>query len=542
MVSLRSTVLALTIAVAHAAQRSDSQKPIIQKHQDLLNPLNDTFAKVVQESLDVWHVPGIAVGVIDGDHIYTEGYGYATLPDVRATADTLWYGASTSKAHAAALLSQLIHSGNYSQFPLGWETPISSIIRDDFVLPNVWATAHVTLNDAASHRTGMGRHDLAMHRLRNGRPETPRDVARRLRHLGMTAEPRVRYSYCNFMYTTLGHVLETATGAWLGEALRMRLWEPLGMASTYFDVEDALRAPEHFAAGYAWDERAGNYTTVDYMSVKEVGAAGSVISNVKDYAKWVKSLLDKSGPLSAETHADIRKPRMLVLEELKDSLEAKTYGLGWIRETIHGHVVYQHSGGMHAYGAEVFWLPDIKFGVVAFGNTAISSNFVELEVVYRLIEDKLNIPAKERIDIRARSMKIRDSVLTREEAIKLLFPDRPETPQLGSFDAGQLVGYYRDEGWGDVVFTVSHDLDTNKTVLIGPREEATFRHTFVLEHITGDYWLVKAAMLGNSRYTNEFFSAKFVAGIDGKPTTMELDTAQGAGDPGDGIIRFIKLD
>lgn len=133
-------------------------------------------------------------------------------------------------------------------------------------------------------------------------------------------------------------------------------------------------------------------------------------------------------------------------------------------------------------------------------------------------------------------------MLTREEAIKLLFPDRPETPQLGSFDAGQLVGYYRDEGWGDVVFTVSHDLDTNKTVLIGPREEATFRHTFVLEHITGDYWLVKAAMLGNSRYTNEFFSAKFVAGIDGKPTTMELDTAQGAGDPGDGIIRFIKLD
>ncbi|EJP61471.1 metalloprotease-like protein [Beauveria bassiana ARSEF 2860] len=95
------------------------------------------------------------------------------------------------------------------------------------------------------------------------------------------------------------------------------------------------------------------------------------------------------------------------------------------------------------------------------------------------------------------------------KAINLLFPDRPETPH-----AGQLVGHYSDEGWGDVVFTVSHDLDTNKTVLVGPREEATFRHTFVLEHITGDYWLVKAAMLGNSRYTDKFFSAKFVAGWD----------------------------
>lgn len=322
---------------------------------------------------------------------------------MRATADTLWYGASTSKAHTAALLSHLIHSGNHSaEFPLGWETPVASVIRDDFVLTDEWATAHVTLNDAVSHRTGMGRHDLALHRERDGRPVAPRDVVRSLRHLAMTAEPRVRYSYCNLMYTTLGHVVETVTGVWLGEALRAHLWAPLGMAATYFDTGDALHAPEHFAGGYAWDERRENYTAVDYMSVTDVSAAGAVISNVKDYAKWVKCLLHESAPFSNKTHADIRTPRMFVSAETDGDMDVSTYGLGWSRNTIHGQTVFQHSGGMHAYGAEVFWLPEIKFGVVAFGNTAVSSNFAELDVVYRLIEDKLNIPTKQRIDIRAK--------------------------------------------------------------------------------------------------------------------------------------------
>ncbi|KAM3512166.1 hypothetical protein MY11210_004230, partial [Beauveria gryllotalpidicola] len=35
-------------------------------------------------------------------------------------------------------------------FPRGWETPVSSIIRDDFV----------TQDDIVSYRTGMGRHNF----------------------------------------------------------------------------------------------------------------------------------------------------------------------------------------------------------------------------------------------------------------------------------------------------------------------------------------------------------------------------------------------
>lgn len=56
---------------------------------------------------------------------------------------------------------------------------------------------------------------------------------------------------------------------------------------------------------------------------------------------------------------------------------------------------------MHAYGSEVFWMPEINYAVVAFANTAVSSNALELDIVYRLIEDRLQIPAKDRIDSRS---------------------------------------------------------------------------------------------------------------------------------------------
>lgn len=247
----------------------------------------------------------------------------------------------------------------------------------------------------------MGRHDLGLQRERDGRQQTTRDVVRSMRNLAMLAEPRVKYSYCNLMYTTLGHVVEAVTGKWLGDSLREHIWKPLGMDATFFDLNDALGAKEHFAAGYAWNETAGNYTRIDYMVVTDVGGAGAVISNVKDYAKWVKALLHKSAPFSEKTHADIQTPRMLAGAESAGDMAMVAYGLGWGRSTLHQHTYFQHAGGMHAYGAEVYWLPQINFGVVSFGNTAGSSNFAQKDVIYRLIEDKLNIPAKDRTDIRA---------------------------------------------------------------------------------------------------------------------------------------------
>lgn len=138
-------------------------------------------------------------------------------------------------------------------------------------------------------------------------------------------------------------------------------------------------------------------------------------------------------------------------------------------------------------------------------------------------------------------MKSRDGVMTREKAIDAFFSDLPQISLPSSFNMNQLAGSYANKGWGDVTFTERVDQGTGKPVLVGPRPYATFRHTFVLERITGDYWLAKVVTDGESPLTTRFFTARFVAGVGGEPTVMELDTAQGPEDAGDGVITFTRI-
>lgn len=73
--------------------------------------------------------------------IQTQGFGYASLePLTPVTPHTLFYTGSTTKSFTAAGLSLLIdNSSDYSN--IQWETPISHLLRNDFVLSDDWATA-----------------------------------------------------------------------------------------------------------------------------------------------------------------------------------------------------------------------------------------------------------------------------------------------------------------------------------------------------------------------------------------------------------------
>jgi hypothetical protein len=140
-------------------------------------------------------------------------------------------------------------------------------------------------------------------------------------------------------------------------------------------------------------------------------------------------------------------------------------------------------------------------------------------------------------------MKSRDEVMTRDKAIHTFFQGRFDPPLPSSFNTSHLVGNYHNKGWGGVTFTTANDgHDSGKTILVGPRPHATLRHTFVLEHISGDYWLLKAVTEGGSPYTSRFFAVRFVAGVNGKPVAMEVNTAQGSNNPGDGTIVFTRTE
>lgn len=311
-------------------------------------------------------------------------------------------GGSTSKAFVAATLAQMIDSKNYTALSRGWMTPISSIIRDDFVMRDQRYTSEITLDDAVSHRTGLPRHDLAWgHYSTDGSKITVADTVQKLRFLSPNAPLRTTWQYCNLMYVVLGHVIETLTGKRLDEAMREIIWEPLGMNATFGETQDAIIAPEDMATGYFWDRSNNAYKTMPRVSVREFGGAGAVISTVADYTKWIKCLLDETLPFSEATHKDIQKPRVLTSVEESTGDGDMTYGLGWMKKTHHGQVVYKHAGTHLAYSTQVYWIPKLKYGVVAMANTAYA-NSAEDDVVWRLIEDRLGVPEDNQYNISSR--------------------------------------------------------------------------------------------------------------------------------------------
>lgn len=172
------------------------------------------------------------------------------------------------------------------------------------------------------------------------------------------------------------------------------------------------------------------YQSIPYMNLGVVSGAGSVVSNVLDYSKWIKALINSSGPLSKSGHQAIKAGRTIVPDEEESPYTGTTlYSLGWgnnVRfisqvpfrledsaisstsldqemltitpQVYKGHELIQHSGGMEAFGTNLLVFPALKYGIIAFANTAETSNAIEEILMWHLVDEKLGIPKEERFD------------------------------------------------------------------------------------------------------------------------------------------------
>ncbi|TQV93740.1 penicillin-binding protein [Cordyceps javanica] len=511
----------LLASLLHSVNAASQQQQPSANRTGSRNPFNDKLADFVGDVMDRWKFAGMSVAVVDGDDVYSQGYGYATLPDVKATADTLYFAGSTSKAFTAAAVAQLIDGGNHSALADGWSTTISSIIRNDFVMYEDWSTEHLTLDDAASHRTGMPRHDGAMFaRHDDGSPVTTAQQVQNLRYLKPSAPPRTTFQYCNYMYVVLGYVAEALSGKWLGDVLRESIWEPLGMTATFGDTKDAVAAPEHLAAGYYWDPEAKKFVEMVLDSTRDSGGAGLVISTVSDYTKWARCLLDQTAPFSKAAHADIRKTRMLMGDDDKATGDGDmTYGLGWMKKTHHGEVVWMHGGTELAYSTQLYLIPRLRYAVVTMANSGLA-NSAENELVWRLIEDKLEVPQELRYNL---TSSFDEEAEAQKKTLALAelayYPNRPEKSIPSSLTNDQIAGQYYDPGYGTLHIK---EVDIgNKTWLVANRTETVFAYELRFRHVSGNYWLADAFITEANNIAGTY-AGEFKIGVDGKATGLEL--------------------
>ncbi|PFH58227.1 hypothetical protein XA68_14006 [Ophiocordyceps unilateralis] len=501
----------MTATSAHAAEQRASK----------LSPFTDEFGLFARDALHEYHTAGLSIAVIDGGQIFAEGYGNATLPDKPARPDTLWYVGSTTKALVAAVLGQLIDSKAYPALARGWRTPISSLIRDDFVLQDDWATDHVTLEDAASHQSGLTAHDESVRYSANNSKHIVRDTVRNLRNLPMHLEPHLEFHYNNQMYTALQLVIETLTGKWLGHLLKDMLWRPLGMHSSYFDLKEALAGPEHLSTGYYWDARESKLRPMPLMPTDPMNASGAVISTVVDFAAWIRCLLRRTEPLSETVHRELTKPRLVQSPEPGLGTDVTLYSLGWFRTTLYGQVAYWHSGSVDTHGALIYWFPDLDYGVVLFANYP---GIVRYVLMWRLIEDKLRVPKNKRFNIGERMRRDEESEKrTIANATNVLYPDRPKSPLPPSLKPSAFAGRYHNAGYGTIDLEVKpHPSKPDETILVADRKDFEVRYQLKLHHVSGDFWVAYIESPDRAPGPTLFYRAQFALGSDGKAASLAI--------------------
>ncbi|TDZ48393.1 Penicillin-binding protein 4 [Colletotrichum trifolii] len=458
---MRSTALvAVPLLATLLVARDEAQQPLAsgQLGDDETRAISYDRDQYIEKIMKDWHVPGLAVAVVNGNDTWSKGYGYATLNTTPVTPHTLFYAGSTTKSFTAAGISLLVDN---STFPdLTWTTPVSSVLRDDFVLSDTWATAHITLEDVLSHRTGYPRHDLAS-------ALTARETTRMLRHLPMSAEPRARFQYCNKMFGVMGHLIETLTGEWLGDFFRARLWEPMGMNETYFSLADAENSVLDLASEYFYDYTGGKHYPVPHKPRSGEEGAGSIISNVLDYAKYLRVMMNEEDPISASGHRELKTPRSLYAISQRPFTGPLTYGLGWVAGVLGGEVVYFHSGQVTEHVSMMMMIPARKVAVSVMSNTeSLAASLIALHILY----EKLGIPEDKRDDLDLNDKWKRDRKTQqkqRENCDKDIYPSAPHPPMLPSVPLADHTGEYANPGYGKV--TVDLYCPDAVSMLRGPR-------------------------------------------------------------------------
>ncbi len=188
------------------------------------------------------------------------------------------------------------------------------------------------------------------------RSVTNEDVARAVGALDPEFAPRSRYEYSNTAYSLLALIVKRTSGQPFPEFVKMAVFEPAGMRSTFVVDRPGVRV-EQRAVGY---KRSGSGFKPTRNDTSVVGD-GQVFTSIDDMVQWERAL--RSGKLVTRKLLD----RAFTSGTLKSG-EATDYGFGWSVTGEGRDRTIEHDGGWN--GTATFFRIRLggKRSVVVFSN------------------------------------------------------------------------------------------------------------------------------------------------------------------------------
>jgi CubicO group peptidase (beta-lactamase class C family) len=317
-----------------------------------------TAAAPVEKDLDAYIVdymramnaPGMALGLTDSSKVLrTAGYGFADVDKRIAVNERhLFQIGSITKSFAALVLLQMRDEGK-----LDLQTPVLDY------LPELPIDAHfgpITIHHLLTHTSGLP-NNLGVFL---GDPDA---------RLVQGFQPGEHFHYCNTGFAILGLLAEKLDGCAWRECVQARILTPLEMTETVGVISTASRG--RAAVGYQpfWDDRVyprqGRLSSAPNLVMDDT--AGCIASTPGDMARYARMLLNHGqGPqgriVSEQSFALMSTPYI----KAPEFSETASYGYGIAIDTLDGHKILRHTGGMIAFASSIH--VDLDGSVAAFAS------------------------------------------------------------------------------------------------------------------------------------------------------------------------------
>lgn len=350
--------------------------------------ITDSLDSYIQQGLKDWNLPGLAIAIVkDGKTIVMKGYGVRNVTTKEPVDEnTLFMIASNSKLFTATSLAQLEHDGK-----LSLDDKITKYFPD-YRVYDANTSQLVTIRDMLAHHLGTGtfQGDFTFWDANLTREQ----IINKMRLLKPAQNFRQSFGYCNSCFLTAGEIIPKVTGKPWEVYVYDSIIEPLGMSNTHTLGANMSEMPG--AATPYTTAFTGKLTELPYDRVDNLAPAGSIVSCVKDVAKWITMQLD-SGRYEGKRilpWSVLRRTRDMntIISSRKNPqlpIHYMGYGLGVFQCDYAGRQIFWHTGGAFGFVTNTCFVPEENLGIIILTNNDNQEFYEQLR--YQILDAYLGV-------------------------------------------------------------------------------------------------------------------------------------------------------
>ena len=372
--------------------------PVVAPENVGLSPQRlQSLTRAYQQEVDQGRLPGAVIAIArKGQVAYFEAIGYrdaSTREPMKR--DALFSIASMTKPMVSVAIMMLHEEGRLLlSDPIGKHLPALANMQLGVLKPGspegferVAPPRQPTIQDLLRHTSGVAsasRGDSPMHKLWPASssaaafsftgPELIAEMAR----LPLAYAPGTVWDY-SLSTDVLGLIVEALSGKSLGAYLDERLWKPLGMVDTAFDLRQGDRS--RYALALPKDPLTGQAQFVlhaDPRKIKFPCGGGCALSTAPDYLRFAQMLLD-GGTFQGQRLLSRKTIEYMSSDHLGPAVRARTtspvlaegygFGLGFAVRGQNGIAAVSGSMGDYFWGGAygtLFWVDPKEQMVVVY--------------------------------------------------------------------------------------------------------------------------------------------------------------------------------